>query len=254
MTATAGPWLEHADDLDCAVRLFCLPYAGGGPRVFREWSGAADGFAVATLCLPGRERRFGETPPGSLEELIDELAGALEPYLDRPYALFGHSAGARFAFELARRLCRTGRPDPVALFVSGARPPHRQREFDLHDLPDPVLGRWLMELGGMPPSVLTDPDLAAAMLPVLRADLRLISAPYLAGEPLCCPIRGYAGTHDPEVGLGLAGEWDRHTTGGFSLRSFPGGHFFLRRHRTEILADIAGRLTPNHLDPSPYGG
>ena len=41
---------------------------------------------------------------------VDALADAIDPYLDRPFAFFGHSMGAVVAFELARELRRRGAP------------------------------------------------------------------------------------------------------------------------------------------------
>jgi len=236
------PWLVYAGDPDQPVRLFCIPYAGGGPRVFRHWTAARDGIAVAALHLPGRERRIGEPTPATFAELMPPLVAAIAPHLDRPYALFGHSAGARVALELARRLRAAGLPPPAMLFVSAARPPHTQRQIVLHELPDQALGEWLVALGGMPRTLLEDADLVAATLPVLRADLRLLPDPCPADDPLACPVRVFAGVDDPEVGADLVDGWREYTTGEFGTRLFPGGHFFLRRHHQAILADVAAHL------------
>jgi surfactin synthase thioesterase subunit len=36
--------------------------------------------------------------------------------------------------------------------------------------------------------------------------------------------------------------WRDHTSGGFTFRAFPAGHFFLTELRDEVLAVLAARL------------
>src|SRR5688572_21943118 len=80
---------------DARLRLFCLPYAGGGASAFRLWPPAlAPEVEVCPIQLPGRENRLLETPFTDVSALVAALATALEPAVDRPFALFGHSLGA----------------------------------------------------------------------------------------------------------------------------------------------------------------
>ncbi|MEU8380852.1 thioesterase domain-containing protein, partial [Streptosporangium sp. NPDC048865] len=78
-----------------AIRLFCLPYAGGGSVEYQQWADLLpEAVEVVPVHLPGRERRFREAPHTAMDGLVAELAGALAPHLGRPYALFGYSMGA----------------------------------------------------------------------------------------------------------------------------------------------------------------
>ena len=45
------------------------------------------------------EPLFSQLPP-----LVEDLREALQPLLDKPFALFGHSLGSLVSFELARQL------------------------------------------------------------------------------------------------------------------------------------------------------
>ena len=72
--------------------------------------------------LPGRENRFVEAPFTRAEAVVEAMAPAAGPVLDRPYALFGHSMGAMLGFELIRHLRRRGDPLPVQFFVSASAP------------------------------------------------------------------------------------------------------------------------------------
>src|SRR5262245_25838037 len=129
VSAVPDPWLACVQPrLRPGVRLFCFPHAGGGASLFRGWAdGLPDAVEVCPVQLPGRETRFREPPFLCLEPLIEALATALRPHLDRPFAFFGHSLGALVAFELARRLGRAEGPQPVHLFVSGCAAPQIRR-------------------------------------------------------------------------------------------------------------------------------
>src|SRR6185503_11064474 len=105
--------------------------------------------------------------------LCDLLAGELLPYLDVPFAFFGHSMGALIAFELTRHLRRHGRPGPRHLFLSGARAPRRPAPPPFHVLPEHALLAELSRLNGTPPEILQEPEYMAMVLPLIRADLEL---------------------------------------------------------------------------------
>src|SRR5262245_17824866 len=90
------------------VQLFCLPYAGGGTATYRHWpSSLPKDIDVCPVFLPGRERRFLEPAFCRIGPLVESLAAAMAPAMDRPFALFGHSMGALIAFELARYVAPT---------------------------------------------------------------------------------------------------------------------------------------------------
>src|SRR5258708_10641426 len=94
-------WFAHRQPRPHArLRLFCLPYAGGGASIFRLWpAGLPSGVEVCAIQLPGREARLKEAPFNHVRPLTLALTPVLEPFLDRPFALFGHSIGALVAFE-----------------------------------------------------------------------------------------------------------------------------------------------------------
>jgi medium-chain acyl-[acyl-carrier-protein] hydrolase len=126
VSTPVSPWLVRLKPRSGARRrLLCVPYAGVGPSVYRRWAEAlpAD-IEVGVVHLPGREGRLRETPFTRIEPLIDAASMALRPYLDLPFAMFGHSMGALVAFELARRFRDDDGSAPTHLFVSGRRAPH----------------------------------------------------------------------------------------------------------------------------------
>lgn len=229
-----NPWLPFGLG-DAGPRLFCLPFAGGGASGFVAWRRVLSGVAVTPVQYPGRETRIDEPCSTDLDRLVDDIAAALAPHLDRPYAVLGYSLGAKLAFALCHRLQARGLPAPRALFVVAHRPP---------DAPPPLPGATLLpsdafrahikSYGGTPDEVFDSPELAELLLPILRADFALVEQA-VPHAPLPLPVYAYAGEDDPIATPALMEEWSRFTHAAFALRSFPGGHFFARSAR-EFLA------------------
>ncbi|MFJ8578240.1 thioesterase II family protein [Micromonospora sp. NPDC093277] len=226
------------------VRLFCLPYAGGGASVFRRWQeGLGPDVEVLPVQLPGRENRIAEDPHFD----IADVAAAIASRADRPYAIYGHSMGGRVAFEVVRELRRTGAPLPLRLYVGAARAPHVTAAsfFDgLSRVDDAELLRRLADGGGLPVEVLDHPDLVELLLPQLRADFgRVDGYRYLPGEPLPVPIVAFSGVRDRAAAGEHSAAWAEHTAAGFTLHEIDGGHFFLLDQLAELLAAIRADLT-----------
>jgi medium-chain acyl-[acyl-carrier-protein] hydrolase len=214
---------------DEAVRLFCLPYAGGGASVFRFLKAdLAHVAGVYPIQLPGREGRWQQRPHTDLPDLIRALDDGLGPILDRPFALFGHSMGAFIAFEWARHLRRQHRPGPALLAVSGARAPQiPDPDPPVHGEPPGRLLAEMTRLDGIPREVLQHPEFVDLLLPILRADLAVCETyRYLDEPPLDCPIVVYGGAQDEKVPSALLLPWRVQTTASFQVRLFPGKHFF----------------------------
>jgi medium-chain acyl-[acyl-carrier-protein] hydrolase len=168
---------------------------------------------------------------------VDPLCAALEPLLEQPYALFGHSMGAAVAYEVGRRLSGAGMAGPRCLIVSGRKAPgHALNRRLLHGLPDEEFVREVARLNGIPPEVLSEPELLSMLVPTLRADYEL-SETYqpLPGGRLDCPVVAYLSTSDPEVEYTQMLAWRETTTGDFSVRVFRGDHFYLKASRPDVL-------------------
>lgn len=243
---TTDRWITRPRPLPRArLRLFCLAHAGGGASAFRGWADAlpAD-VEVCPVQLPGRENRIGEPAFDRLEPLVNALAQAIDPWLDLPYALFGHSNGALIGFELARLLRARGRPGPRHLFASGRRAPELPAETaPIHALPEAEFLAELEKLGGLPAPLLEHRELLELLVPTLRADVAIHETYDFRDEaPLECPITAYGGAADPKVSHAQLEAWGRHTAGPFVMRIFPGGHFYLQEDRPPVLRTLSSDL------------
>lgn len=227
-----------------SVRLFCFPYAGGAASIFRAWGDSLPDFVETyPVQLPGRGPRSAEAQITRLPELLQALADALGPHLDKPFAFFGHSMGALLSLELARLLRKQSGVEPAHMFLSGCRAlqipdPHPPT----HDLPEPEFIEVLRRLNGTPKEVFENPELLGFILPLLRADFKLCQTYRYADDlPLGCPLTVFGGTEDQTTREQLEA-WREQTRASFSLKMFPGDHFFLHAAEREILEIIAAQL------------
>jgi malonyl CoA-acyl carrier protein transacylase len=231
--------------------LFCAAYAGGDERSYAGLAEHCPGVDVVTLERPGRGKRVSEpllTEPGPVvEDMLARIRGHIEQRRTErdggdgghgraaPYALYGHSLGARLVHLLALRLREEGLPGPRHLFVSGeCGPSLPSRERYTSDLPTDAFWKHLRELGGVPDELFEYEDLKTFFERVLRADFTVLgSCTYEPSEPLDCPVTAMTG--DAE---GLSDEdveaWQRETTAPLVRHRFAGDHFFIRAHWPRI--------------------
>jgi medium-chain acyl-[acyl-carrier-protein] hydrolase len=216
-----------------ALRLICLPYAGGGTAPYHRWRWKLPArIEINPLSLPGHDGRLNEAPHTNLQTLVDSLADRLmrDAMIDGPFVLLGHSMGAWLAFEVARTLRRQNLRMPELLIVTAARPPATPAPANpWHRLPDDELvAKVDSRYGGIPAAVRNNPDALRLLLPALRADLQMVETYEFKEEPpLEVDILTMGGTEDPAVSVTQLNDWRRLTSGDFSVRLLPGGHFFL---------------------------
>lgn len=194
------------------------------------------GVDVAAIQYPGRQDRRHEPGPASVAELADRIVEALAGWDDRPLTFFGHSMGSLVAFEVARRMERTG-SGPVRLFASGRRAPSRTRDERVHTLDDDGVIAELRALAGTDAQVLQDEELLRMVLPAIRSDYRAVETYRCEpGAVVHCPVTVLTGDADPRTSLEEAQAWSEHTLSDADVRAFAGGHFFLSERPAEVLA------------------
>ncbi|MEU5214250.1 alpha/beta fold hydrolase [Streptomyces sp. NPDC020742] len=243
--ADSGLWCRRfhpAPEAD--RRLVCFPHAGGSASFYHPVSAAlSPGVDVLAVQYPGRQDRRHEPALDDIGRLADRLAEALEDWTDRPLTFFGHSMGSLVAFEVARRLER-GPHGPERLFASGRRAPSVHRDEQVHRRDDDGIIAELRALSGTDARVLQDEELLRMVLPALRSDYKAVET--YRGEPgaaVRCPVTVLVGDDDPKTTLAEARAWDGHTTGGFDLRTFSGGHFYLADRPAEVLDVLRAHFT-----------
>lgn len=228
------------------LRLFCFPYAGGGAAAYHPWAKLLPSdVELYAIRLPGRESRMREAPYVRLAPLVEDLAEVLSPYLDEPFVFFGHSMGALIAFELARHLRRQNMTQPLHLFASGHRAPQiPDPDPPLYQLPDAEFVKEMRErYNGIPQPILDSNELLQLFLPVIRSDVTILDTYHYTDEALLeCPISAYGGENDPWVSYDQLDAWRDQTQSTFSLRMYPGDHFYLQSAQASLLQVLTNDL------------
>jgi surfactin synthase thioesterase subunit len=243
----SSDWLRSyhsAPDAKTVVVFF--PHAGGAASFYFPFSAALSP-QVGALCVqyPGRQDRRAEPPASSIAELAEALARELKPWEASSLVFFGHSMGALVAYETALLLDHAGSGQPRLLVASGRRAPSRYRDDLAGFSGDEHFIRELVTLGGTAQVLLDDPEFLQAALPVMRADYLAVGTyRHVPGEQLACPVRVLYGDRDDRVSDDEASSWARHTSAGFSRRTFPGGHFYMRSHVDAVAEDIRRHSSP----------
>lgn len=243
------------------LRLFCFPYAGGGPAVFKDWPQhlPAD-VEVYALQLPGRGQRLQEplltTMPAVIADMLTHIQSLL---VDVPAVFFGHCLGALQMFELAHQLQNTHQPMPRCLVVSGARSPQfytdAQFQVDVaqysplspipgHQLPEAAFLDMLQDLNfSTSQALFDDQEMRDLLLPTVRADLELNNTyRYQTKPPLEIPIVAIGGRVDPYVtGEHVLG-WQAQTRQDFATNFCPGNHYFIETQRPFLIEQVVNVL------------
>jgi acyl transferase domain-containing protein/surfactin synthase thioesterase subunit len=263
----AGGWLVFPRPNRAArMRLFCFHYAGGGAGTFRPWADSLDAtIELVAIEPPGRGSRADEPLIESLDVFVERLIPAMSPYLDKPFALFGHCLGALILFETARALQARG-PLPLEhAFVSGARPPHllqregpferellatlvRHPQFDPfrpgHEQPDAVFADIIRHFDiDATTELLLNPELRALVMPAVRADFAMAASyRFAATPPWDVPLTCFVGHGDPYVTQGDALQWGHYTRVSFQAWIRNTAHFLIVDDRPFILDTINREL------------
>lgn len=239
-----------------AARVICFHHLGGDASVFAGWSEAL-GVEVWTAELPGRGGRAGEQLEGSFPRAMDAIWREAQELLDRPYLVYGHCMGSRFAYELTRRACAEDLRRPTHLFVSSLYPPRdQQMAVDV----TMALRKSYRETGQIPPvvqlpkEVREDPVRVREVLAVFDADIEILGSfdsPGDARLPVDLTVLG--GSEDFVVPEDSLRRWEGHAGAGFGLQILPGGHMFLQKpSKSEVLDRLRDSLQA--LDSESHGG
>jgi len=238
-------WLLRKPADTAAGRVFCFPYSGIGASMFNRWPRWIGDIEMCPLQLPARENRIRVPHFGTYELMAEELVPALRPYLDRPFAFFGHCAAALPAFETVRRLAGGDGPLPRRLVVSAQVPPHLCPHDRFLDYDDERLAAELSYLvvarGGQP-----HPMLIEMTLDVLHRDLEA-NRVYRTDRPVPVPV-ALTVLHwadDPEVTLAELSGWSAYADD-VRFAVLDGGHYEFLSGGDGLFEELTKGVTAEH--------
>lgn len=230
------------DDAKLApTALYIFPHAGGSASFYTPFAKAFSGdIKRIAVQYPGQRGR-GLTQLESIPALADDIFTmmAQSANSDGRAAFFGHSMGGLVAFEVALRFQSAGRPI-ATLFVSSCAAPGHIRHKELQGSDHDILS-LVARVAGTTPELLANDEFASRMMPTLRSVRTIAGYTRPPGVTVSCPIHAFVGDDDLIVAEANMTAWSERTTDEFSIRVFPGDHFYLNSNLPELVKDIEGR-------------
>ncbi len=238
MTGAATAWLQRPPSASATARVLCIPHAGCGVSVFRNWPVERGPVEFLAVDLPGRLSRFGDRMPETFQELAVGLVDGLAPHLDVPVTVFGHCWAALAAYEMAFEMHRRGLPPPVRIVASSQLAPQDEMIARMLDMDDAALEveleKVVRDMGQQP-----HPELVAIYVDILQADLDMIRR-YVPSEPaaLPCPVTALGWSEDTEITPAQMQGWSACPDTTFTV--FPGRHSRFIDAPAELIGLLAG--------------
>jgi surfactin synthase thioesterase subunit len=224
------------------LNLLCLPYSGGSRYSFSSFiKYAPTWFSPVVLELPGRGKRAQEMLLEDIEEIEEDIFKQALPYINKPYALYGHSMGGLLTYLLTKRILRDALRIPVCLFVTGARAPSSMNSIKCHHFNKREFRERIRSLDGIPDEIFNNEELMNYFEPIIRADFKALeNYIYEPSEPINIPITVMFGDKE-DIKKEEVEAWKMISTADVSIIKFTGGHFFINDHASHIFDFIEKR-------------
>ena len=223
--------------------LYVFPHAGGSAQYYVPFANAfSSDIKRVAVQYPGQRGTHDLASFTSIEDLADGVCQMLSrPASDAGIAFFGHSMGGLLAFEVARRFEAAGTPI-AALFVSACAAPGR---IGYEDIPESDRGLLtaVSQMTGANPEFLENEEFAAKILPTLRGLRAIANYDCPPDATVSCPIFAFLGDDDEVATYEKVVPWSQRTTSEFTVRVFPGHHFYLDDHLPELVSDIEDKIS-----------
>lgn len=226
------------------IQLFCLPYSGGKAQVFNEILALiSPGIEVFPIEYAGKGTRakepFFEEYNSFIQDVVCQISSKRNKQV--PYALFGYSIGALFAYDIASKKLIEG--ELIHTFIGGCCSADEHRlEERLSDLPDDEFWNRIIAMGGVRKELLGNRKFLKIFSRALRADFHIGEQFEFSSnqpEPLCNATILYSEEDTPYISVK---GWDRLFEGGVDFELFTGDHFFAFENHERTAGIINERL------------
>ncbi|MFD1330694.1 thioesterase II family protein [Methylopila musalis] len=240
MTSSSPLWFPHRT-LRAAPRwrLFCFAFAGGAASYFRPWGRLVpDDVEIWPVEMPGHGVRIAEPLVDDIGEIARAAAAQIALHADLPMVLFGHSMGSAIGLEVARELEAAG-VRPLLFAPSGRPAPQVAPSRQVHLKSREGIRQEMIRLAGTEREIVENEELMDIVLPIVRNDFKLIETnPVSITPPIAAPTLTVCGDSDEDATEEGLRAWGAVTSSDFSVRMFPGGHFYLNEAAADVLAVV----------------
>lgn len=227
------------------IKLFCFPHLGGSAAIYYQWRSLfPTSIEICPVELAGRGERNEEPFYQNFQELVSDVSEQIIHTSSEAYALFGHSMGTLIAYETTYYLMNRGIDPPIHIFFSGRNTPDIKNDMFINCMNDETFIEKLNQLGGIPSAIFDYPELVDMVLPVLKADYRVMNT-YgftLQKQKIKSNITVVAGDNDLSITYEDMRKWRLITEGDCSMHFIPGGHFYMENNLNALVGLIKTTL------------
>ena len=221
--------------------LFIFPHAGGSATFYVPFAKAlSPDMKRIAVQYPGKSDR-GLTQLSSIPDLAEEIFTMMAPAAKTAgrVAFFGHSMGGLVAFEVALRFQSAGIPIET-LFISSCAAPGHIRYKELQGSDHEILN-LVAQVTETNPDNLANDEFASSINPTLESVRAIANYTRPPEITVSCPIHAFVGDDDIIVAADNMAAWAERTTREFSIRVFPGDHFYLNSNLPELVKEVEQR-------------
>jgi surfactin synthase thioesterase subunit len=233
------------------INLLCIPYSGGSKYSLMPLvKHAPRGLNPVVMEFPGRGTRSTEKLCDDIHLLAHDLYLQALPFINEPYAIYGHSMGGLLTYLLTKLIISYQLPEPLHLFITGTTGPS-VKNFDKknHLLEKEAFIEKIDSLGGMPDEIIRNPEMMEYFERIMRSDFRAAEN-YIhePSEPFDIPISVIIGDKE-DMKHDDVKAWSRVSNSKVDVSILPGNHFFIFDHALKImdyfLLKVTGEIKSN---------
>lgn len=223
-------------------RIICITHSGSYASQYVIWEKYLPSDVECVIYeRPGSGMRLNEEFSANWDLLIKDAAKSIEPYLDLPYILFGHSLGGSIAFEVVKELEKANKKLPVYLALGDRETPNYPPDKLRHHLSGQEFGQMLVDDYGMARELVESSEIMEFFLPVLKHDFRLADTYCDEYGKDTYKIKSNIAIFRPDESNDLLEshlDWQNYSTGKFKLINISGNHFFVFKHAAEFMQKL----------------
>ena len=219
------------------IQLFCFHYAGGNASIYNRWKTKIDNtISLFAVQLAGRADLYSEDLIVDLDILLDRLYKEIKPYLDKPFVFFGHSMGGFIAYALTAYIEKVSQKRPEFIIISATQPPEYYYGKKDYLLSDRELKEKLKKSGATPDEILNSKELMDIILPIYRADYKLLETNKIAKEKI--ETKAFIFNSEEDIKKEIIMEWQEYFAQKIEYIKFNGGHFFIHKEEEDVITEI----------------
>ena len=224
------------DNID-GVQLFCFPYAGGNASIYYPWKTKIhNNIGLFAVQLPGRANLYTEDLIVDLNILLDILYKEIKPYLDKPFAFFGHSMGGYIAYALTAYIEKVSKQKPNFIIISATRPPNFYYDMKDYLLSNEELKEKLKDNDATPNELLNSKELMDIILPIYRADCKLLATNKIIKQEI--KTKAFLFNSEEDIEKKNMMEWQEYFAQEIEYIKFDEGHFFIHKKEEDVIKKI----------------